>query len=386
MVGSSTMIQDGELGSFISLYFHLPFCSKKCPYCHFYVTKTKPHSQRAFFQALKQEWLVKLPLLQGRVIYSIYFGGGTPSQVDLSLIEELFQVIFNSGLVFHPEMEISFEANPEDLSFEYLKRLKNTPINRLSIGVQALDDVSLKILDRQHSAKQAETAIHSAHAAGFNNISIDLMYDLPHQTRQLWQTTLERVTTLPLSHLSLYNLTIEPQTVFYKKRLELTPALPPETLSVYFLNKGIETFEDMGLNRYEISAFAQPGLHSRHNTGYWLGREFLGYGCAAFSYFDTKRFKNVSDINKYIRACELNQSTLDFEEQLEKDASLRELLAIRLRLKEGAKLTTLPSLPSNLQQDIDSLIQDNYLEREGAILKLTTRGMLFYDTVASTLI
>ncbi len=380
------MIQDSELGSFLSLYFHLPFCSKKCPYCHFYVVKTKPKTQAEYFTALKKEWLNKLPLLKGRIITSIYFGGGTPSQVKIEYLEDFLSLLFSSSLQMHPAIEISFEANPEDLSLEYLRHLKNTPINRLSIGVQSLDDASLKILDRQHDSKKAMEAVVTAYNVGFENISIDLMYDLPQQTKQSWIETLVKTQQLPLSHLSLYNLTIEPQTVFYKKKEAITPTLPTEPLSVYFLNKALETFESMGLHRYEISAFAKKGLHSRHNTGYWLGREFLGYGCAAFSFFEKKRFKNICDINKYTKAQEAGLCAKDFEELLEEEPALRELLAIRLRLKEGAKLSLFSHLPSSLNQEIKQLKHEGLLQENQGVLKLSTKGMLFYDSVAAALI
>lgn len=386
MAGSSHMIQDQELGSFISLYFHLPFCSKKCPYCHFYVTKTKPQSQKDYFAALKKEWVAKLALLQGRTIYSLYFGGGTPSQVKLEYLADFFDMIFSAPIHFHPDVEITFEANPEDLSYEYLKELKTLAVNRLSIGVQALDDASLITLGRQHDAKKAIDSIETASRLGFNNISIDLMYDLPGQTRPSWDVTTRLVQKLPITHLSLYNLTIEPQTVFYKKRKELEPVLPTEPLSVYFLNKGIETFEKMGLARYEISAFALKGLHSKHNTGYWLGRDFLGYGCAAFSFFEKKRFKNISDIHRYCLDQQQGLSSIDFEEKLDEHASLRELLAIRIRLKEGAKLSNFKDIPDEVFLDIKKLEKQGLITFQDGIVKLSSTGFLFYDTVASALI
>ena len=142
----------------------------------------------------------------------------------------------------------------------------------------------------------------------------------------------------------------------------------------------------MGLERYEISAFAKEGFHSKHNTGYWLGREFLGYGCAAFSYFEKKRFKNISDISKYISHQKDGFSSIDFEEQLEKEAAIRELLAIRIRLKEGAKLSTFSNFSNKLLEDIEQLKEEGLLSEKESTLKLTSKGILFYDTVASALI
>lgn len=379
-------IQATELSSFISLYFHVPFCSKKCPYCHFYVTTSKKEAQKRYIEALLKEWKQKLPLLQGRVIYSIYFGGGTPSQLDPTLFSPLFEAIFNSSLIFHPNLEVTFEANPEDLSLTYLKTLKQLPVNRLSMGVQSFHDDTLKVLDRQHNAKTALDAIHFAHDVGFSNISIDLMYDLPHQTIASWSSTLKTLKNLPITHLSLYNLTIEPQTVFYKKRKILEPFIPDESKSLHLLNTAVETFEESGLSRYEISAFAKPGLHSKHNTGYWLGREFLGLGPSAFSYFQKKRFRNICDLNKYISYSHEEKTTTDFEEKLEEEASIRELLAIRLRLKEGVDLSYFPSFSKELVKEISKLQEDGLLQKEQNNLSLTTKGFLFYDTVAEALI
>lgn len=383
MDGNHFEIQGSELGSYVSLYFHLPFCSKKCPYCHFYVIKTQSKSQTEYFAALKKEWMIKLPLLNGKTIISIYFGGGTPSQVHPSLMEDFFHLIFDSPVLIDPKCEITFEANPEDLSSEYLSSLKTLPINRLSIGVQSLDDETLKTLDRTHDAKKAIESIIAANRAGFTNISIDLMYDLPYQTKKSWNTTLNSIKNLPITHLSLYNLTIEPQTVFFKKQKELKPHIPNESLSLYLLNKAIETCEAMGLYRYEISAFAKKGFYSKHNTGYWIGREFHGYGCAAFSYFTKKRFKNVSNINQYINQINSNQTTIDFEEELDPLASSRELLAISLRLKEGVSKQ---KISPDLFYELEKLEKERFVLIGEQRVSLTEKGMLFYDTVASSII
>jgi oxygen-independent coproporphyrinogen-3 oxidase len=320
------------------------------------------------------------------VIYSLYFGGGTPSQVDPALFTPLFELIFNSSLTFHEDLEVTFEANPEDLSLVYLKTLKKLPINRLSIGVQSLHDDTLKILDRQHTAKAAIDAIQNAYKAGFSNISIDLMYDLPHQTISSWNHTLMALKDLPITHLSLYNLTIEPQTVFYKKKKLLEPFIPDEAKSLHLLSAAVEAFESLGLNRYEISAFAKPGMHSKHNTGYWLGREFLGYGPSAFSYFQKKRFRNLCDLNKYISHIHEGQTAVDFEEELEEESSLRELLALRLRLKEGVNLSSFPAFSKELLKELSLLQNQGLLEQEEERLSLTPKGFLFYDTVAEAII
>lgn len=327
-----------------------------------------------------------LPLFSSKRIISLYFGGGTPSQVDPSHIEDFFDFMDSLKLNYAPDVEISFEANPEDLNKEYLERLKNLPINRLSIGVQSLHDESLKILDRQHDSKKAMASIENAFQSGFKNISIDLMYDLPGQTLTSWKQTLSLVKLLPITHLSLYNLTIEPQTVFFKKRKELTPLIPPDHLSLQLLETARETFEQLGLSRYEISAFAKEGYYSKHNTGYWLGREFLGFGPAAFSFLNGKRFKNISSLPGYIQKTDQKISTVDFEETLSPEASLRERLAIRLRLLEGACLTDFPCLDNDLLEEFDKLCSEGFVTMTPSTLTLTKKGTLFYDTVASCII
>lgn len=342
--------------------------------------------QKEFTKALLLEWDQKLPLLQGKTIYSIYFGGGTPSQLAPHYFDLILKKIFNSPLSFHQDLEVTLEANPEDISKAYLSGLQGLRFNRLSLGVQSLHDPTLKLLNRQHDSKRAIEAVIDAHTHGFSNISIDLMYDLPSQTLDSWQHTLSEVEKLPITHLSLYNLTIEPNTPFYRKRAVLEPTLPKEALSLTLLESAVDSFERMGLERYEISAFAKKGYHSKHNTGYWLGRSFLGYGPSAFSYYHKKRFRNCCDLKKYISHMEQRTSSIDFEECLEEESSIRELLAIHLRLKEGVDLSRFPSFSQDLTKEISSLIKENYLQKEESLLSLTEKGFLFYDTVATAIV
>ncbi|MBM3192196.1 MAG: radical SAM family heme chaperone HemW, partial [Chlamydiae bacterium] len=361
-------------------------CSKKCPYCHFYVLTSKETAHGDYIEVLLQEWRQKLPLLQGKVVYSIYFGGGTPSQVSPWVLEKLFKEIFASSLTFHPSLEVTFEANPEDLTASYLQHLKSLPINRLSIGVQSLHDETLKILERQHDAARATQSLEMAFHLGFSNISIDLMYDLPHQTPSSWEYTLNALEGLPITHLSLYNLTIEPHTSFYKRKKKLEPFLPDEDKSLYLLQQALEAFASLGLERYEVSAFAKEGFYSRHNVGYWLGREFHGYGPSAFSYYQGRRFRSVEHLHKYSQAIRLGLSAKDFEEKLEEEASLRELLAIRLRLLEGVNLKAFPLFSQDLSQTLINLKKDKFLKEEDGKLFLSSKGLLFYDSVATEII
>lgn len=333
-------------------------------------------------EGLRLEWEKQLPLLQGHTIVSVYFGGGTPSLFAPVGIDQILQMIRRSGLVLAPECEITIEANPEESSVSFFETLTSLGINRLSLGVQSLDDRSLQTLERTHSAKKAKEAIQNAEKGGFQNMSIDLMYDLPDQTEASWQYTLDQLTELPFQHLSLYNLTIEPHTAFEKRKDRLI--LPPPQLSLQMLQSGIEALEKLGLKRYEISAFAKPGCQSQHNLGYWKARPFLGFGPSACSFWDQKRFRNTSHLQKYTEKLKKGESPIEFEEKLPYPQNIKEQFAIRLRLLEGAPSD--PSFPKEMEDTIEKLIGQNLLRRVGSCLQLTEKGLLFHDTIATEII
>ena len=366
----------------ISLYFHIPFCTRKCPYCHFYVVPNRAPFHRLLEEGLALEWDQKFPLIEGKEIASIYFGGGTPTLFAPDGIGSLLSRIRKSGLLLAPDCEITIEANPEESSQSLFEALRGVGVNRLSLGVQSLDERSLQTLERTHSAKKAEEAIYAAERAGLRNISIDLMYDLPEQTESSWSYTLERLSALPIQHLSLYNLTIEPHTSFYKRKNSLL--LPDSETSLRFLGAAVKAMEKMGLFRYEISAFSLPGYESRHNLGYWTGRPFLGYGPSAFSFWEGERFQNIARLQRYAIRLRQGESPIDFREHLPYPANRKELFAVALRLIGGAVWDS--SLPKETEKIVSRLIEQNYLAEKGGRIRLTEKGLLFYDTVASEII
>jgi oxygen-independent coproporphyrinogen-3 oxidase len=354
----------------ISLYFHIPFCTKKCPYCHFYVIPDKASHKDLLGDSVALEWKDKLPLLANKKIVSIYFGGGTPTLYAPDGIAAILERIDVAD-----ECEITIEANPEDAGKGLFKQCRSLGINRMSLGVQSLDDRSLLSIERGHAAKKAKEAISEAHHAGFDNLSIDLMYDLPSQTEASWQMTLDQIDSLPISHLSLYNLTIEPHTSFYKRRESLKQ--PDPEMSLCLLNRAVATLEKSGLKRYEISAFGRP---SCHNMGYWTGRPFLGFGPSAFSYWNGERFRNVANLQRYARALKEGISPVDFSEHLSSPAAELELLAVRLRLLEPFE----PQIP--LPPALDKWMREGYIGQDGKKIYLTDRGTLFYDSIASDIV
>jgi oxygen-independent coproporphyrinogen-3 oxidase len=363
----------------ISLYFHIPFCEKKCPYCSFYVIPNRKSHCDLLALSLEAEWVQQLAELKGKKIISIYFGGGTPTLFPPEYLGAILKRIERT-----PDCEITIEANPENLSASLLQELRELGINRLSLGVQSLDDRSLATLERAHSAQRAKEAIFGAHQAGFHNISIDLMYDLPDQSLSSFRYTLAQLKDLPIQHLSLYNLTIEPHTSFYKRRKTLS--LPDGEMSLQCLSLAIDTLRDIGLERYEISAFARKGFASRHNVGYWTGRPFLGFGPSAFSYWKQERYKNVSNLNRYARALREGVSAVDFREKLPYPHNINELLAIHLRLTEGVDLDSFEKIPSKTQEALEQLIKEGWLEKRGSQVRLTQKGTLFYDEIASRIV
>ncbi|MBS0651131.1 MAG: radical SAM family heme chaperone HemW [Verrucomicrobia bacterium] len=386
MIGDQSLDNSREA----SLYFHIPFCSKKCPYCHFFVLPDKPALKDQFLASIAREWKQRLPQLEGKRIVSIYFGGGTPSRLSSEQLQFILDLVFSSGLEIDPACEITMEANPEDASLPHLRGFRSLGINRLSLGIQSLDDQQLHLLDRQHSSQKGVDAILNAQMAGFQNISIDLMYDLPHQTLASWKGTLDQLSQLPITHLSLYNLTFEPHTGFFKRKKELTPHLPNDEESLHLLQEAIDAIEKAGLDRYEISAFARPGMHSRHNTGYWTARSFLGFGPSAFSYWEGKRFRNIAHLNRYSEMLEKGAFPIDFEEELAYPQNLYELFAVQLRLKQGVDLSLFQrmhgSLPNSFFHCLERLEEREWVKKSGEICSLTDAGMLFYDSVAVEMI
>ncbi|MCC5832978.1 MAG: radical SAM family heme chaperone HemW [Chlamydiales bacterium] len=348
-----------------SLYFHVPFCTRKCGYCHFYVIPNKEPFRKLYMDALRREWELRRPFLpkEGRLI-SVYFGGGTPSLLGPEAIEKIL-----SWIAPEKGVEITIETNPETSVALF------PGINRVSLGIQSFDDSLLRTLTRTHRAGRAVDAAFALADSGIENISIDLMYDLPGQTLDSWERTLERAISLPIAHLSLYNLTFEPHTSFYKNRHTLFPRIPDGETSLRMLKSAVDRLQAAGLKRYEISAFSKPGFHSRHNTGYWKGRPFLGFGPSAFSYWEGARFRNCANLSQYAKMLNQNRLPIDFHEKLPLTEALKEKLAVGLRLLEGVE-----AWPRELKNIYIKLCDEGFLEANS--LGLTERGILFHDSVA----
>ncbi len=354
-----------------SVYVHIPYCRKKCPYCHFYVT-TRESPQ--LFQALQKEWEMRKP--EGYSLTSLYFGGGTPYLLEVDDLKTILEWIDPP-----PGIEITLEANPEDLTLKKTKGFAEAGVNRLSLGAQSFDQEILTNIGRSHTPQQAINAVQIAREAGIANISLDVMIDLPHQTIHQVENTCQQITELPITHISLYNLVIEAPSLFHRKKSLIRQAMPKEAESMEMLACAVNTFDQAGFDRYEISAFAKPGFHSHHNFGYWTARPFLGLGPTAFSYWEGKRFQNAS--HQYIKKMLRGDDPTNYEEKLAPSPSQRELLAIRLRINDWLDLHDYPLID---QTTVDQLVSTGLLQRKKEFIRLSEQGLLFYDTVASELI
>ena len=261
----------------LSLYIHLPWCERKCPYCDFNSHQADDFDEQVYIKTLIDDLQQDLPLIWGRQIVSIFIGGGTPSLFSAEAIQQLLSDL-RSLLNFNPGIEITMEANPGSADESRFRGYREAGINRLSIGIQSFDDDSLKAIGRIHNGSQSTAAFIKARQAGFENINLDLMYALPGQSMQQLMTDLSQAIECQPEHISLYQLTIEPNTLFHNQ----TPdRIPGDDLSWNMLQKAQQTLAGSGFDQYEISAYAKNGHQSQHNVNYWYFGDYLGIGAGA---------------------------------------------------------------------------------------------------------
>lgn len=294
------------------IYIHIPFCKLRCIYCDFYST-TQSEKKTAYVAALCRELDQRKDYLQGERIETIYLGGGTPSQLEFKDFEQIFQTLHRLYDI-SPEAEITIEANPDDLTDEYVNMLRTFPFNRLSMGIQTFQENILRLLHRRHTAQQAVEAFERCRKAGFTNISIDLMYGLPGETLQTWEADLRQAVSMKPEHISAYHLIYEEGTVLWKLREQHRVEEADEDLSVSLFTQLIHKLKDYGYQHYEISNFCLPGMYSRHNSSYWTGKKYLGCGPSAHSYNGISRQWNVSSLDRYIEQVNNGETYFEVEE------------------------------------------------------------------------
>lgn len=313
-----------------ALYIHIPFCDHKCIYCDFYSIITSDNIQ-SFLSALKNEisYYSKLYSLN-RKFTSIFFGGGTPSLMEPEYLEQIILHLKNNFDV-DENVEVTMETNPGTVEKEKLKSFKQIGINRISIGIQSFDDDDLKFLTRIHNKQTAIQTVYDAAEVGFENLSVDLIFNLPNQTKEKWLTNLKEAVNLPIKHLSAYSLILEQGTILNKMVLDGKVNIQDEDYDADLYETTIDFLTRNGFEQYEVSNFTKPGYECIHNNAYWKYRDYLGFGPSAHSFADGKRWWNYTSLKKYISEVELNQNALMNFETLNKTQIHDEYLMLALR-------------------------------------------------------
>ncbi len=370
------------------LYIHIPFCKSRCIYCGFYSTTDMALRQR-YVDAVCREMVARGTRceVRGTDLETIYLGGGTPSQLTVGQLKQLFHTI-NKVYGMEQVKEVTIECNPDDVTEEYAAALPQLGINRVSMGVQTFDNQRLHFLRRRHTAEQIPVAIQRLRDAGFHNISIDLMYGFPGETLDDWQHDIDKALAMNVEHLSAYCLMVEEGTVLYEQmRKEKSEARNDSTeeLERQMYEQLIDRLTAAGYEHYEISNFARPGFRSHHNSSYWQDVPYVGIGAAAHSYDGHRRSWNVSDISQYMRGIENGQPVYESEE-LDADTRYNDRITVALRTCEGLRLDELSEQQRNyLLRSARRYVDDGLLQLTDTHIRLTRRGLFVSDMVMSDL-
>ena len=370
------------------IYIHIPFCKRRCIYCDFFST-TQSDQKSTYVRALCEELRIRKDYLQEEDIETIYLGGGTPSQLSQKELESIFTTIYNIYKV-KEDAEITLEANPDDLTPEYVSMLCQLPINRISMGIQTFQENTLKLLHRRHTAQQAVEAFYRCREAGFQNISIDLMYGLPGETLETWIHDLKQAIDLHPEHISAYHLIYEEGTVLWKLREECQVKEADEDLSVSLFSTLIDMLTQAGYQHYEISNFCLPGLHSQHNSSYWTGKKYLGCGPSAHSYNGFSRQWNVASLDKYMTGISSGQPDFELEE-LDLYTRYNDFVITSIRTCWGMPLSRLQTEYSEelyhyCLRMAKPHLEQGLLELQDEVLKLTSKGIFVSDGIMSDLL
>jgi oxygen-independent coproporphyrinogen III oxidase len=369
------------------IYIHIPFCKQACNYCDFHFS-TSMKMKSSFVKALVQEIELRKRDLGKQVLSSIYIGGGSPSLLSSSELKVIFEKL-KDCFTISSDAEITLEANPDDLTFEKIQDLKLSPINRLSIGVQSFRDEDLKFMNRAHSATEALQSISMCQEAGFNNLSIDLIYGTPGMTNEAWHANLSTCFSLNVPHVSSYALTVEENTALYHQIAKSKIAPVSEKQSAAQFEILMQEMDKQGYEQYEISNFCKPNSYSRHNSSYWKKDNYLGLGPSAHSFIGSKRLWNVSNNVKYIKS--LSEKILPIqEEELSVQNQYNEYVMTSLRTIWGCSMNYLienfsDELAHYFKEEVAKYVSSKDVKEVDGIYTLTPKGKLLADGIASDL-
>lgn len=368
------------------IYIHIPFCKQACYYCDFHFSTSLKY-RNELVQGLIAEIALQKNYLNGENIDTIYFGGGTPSLLTTAEITAITEAIAKYHTV-NSNAEITLEANPDDLDQQKVKDLKQTVVNRFSIGIQSFFDEDLAWMNRAHSAGEAESSVKRAQDAGYENITVDLIYGYPLLTGAKWKQNIEKVFSLEVPHVSAYSMTVEPNTAlatFIRKKK--SPPLNEEQSAEQFLNL-MDAMNTQGFEHYEISNFALSGHYSKHNSNYWKGVKYLGIGPSAHSYNGETRQWNVANNTGYLKEITLGNIPAQVEVLSETDR-LNEYVMTSLRTMWGLDLDVLNGIAAGASTDLrkgaEAFFEKGWLQDQNGKLVLTREGKLYADHVAAQL-
>ncbi len=370
------------------IYIHIPYCKVACHYCNFHFS-TNRKTLNDFINALLREIELQQYYLQNETIETIYFGGGTPSVMAIHDIDAVLNRLFNYFSLAN-NIEITLEANPDDVTEEKITEWKQIGINRFSMGVQSFFEEDLKWMNRSHNAKAALNSLYWVSKAGFQNTNIDLIYGLPEMSLHRWQKNIETFLQFNLPHLSAYCLTVEPKTTLHKLVKSGNTTIADDSLANAHLELLIQILQEHGYEHYEISNFAKPNQYSKHNTAYWQGKKYLGLGPSAHSYNGYSRQWNIDNNIKYINSLLKDNKLLFEEEKLTPANQFNELLMTSLRTQWGLSISLLKEkfsdeMLSVFETDLQPYLLSKHVIVNNGILKLTHKGKFIADKILSDL-
>ncbi len=369
------------------LYLHIPFCKSKCVYCGFYSTVNQKDVER-YVSVLEEEMMLRKNEVAGETIHTVYFGGGTPSLLQPTQLQQIIKNIRHHFSI-EENVEMTIEANPEQLTLDYCNELKTFGFNRISIGIQSFHDEILQFLGRKHTAKEALQAVENAHNAGLDNISIDLIYGVNERNNELWQKELDIAFGLPVKHFSAYALTVEENSLLYRRIHQHKTVEPDEDLASIQYNILSEAVTASPFAQYEISNFAIKGWESKHNSAYWQRVPYIGLGASAHSYDGQHRQWNAPNLNGYFAQIESGKTYHERETLTDID-QYNEFVLLGLRTRTGIDLNEMENLfgtekVSSFMQYFESDIENDLYRLEGNRVCLTAKGLWFADGIAENL-
>jgi len=373
-------------------YIHIPFCDHKCIYCDFYSIITSDNI-KFFLKSLKKEisyYAEKYS--EGRELISIYFGGGTPSLMEPEYLFEVIQKV-KENFIVRKDAEITMETNPGTVTLEKLKLFKQAGVNRISIGIQSFNNEDLKFLTRIHNSETAITTVNDAANAGFENISLDLIFNLPGQTKKKWKKNLEQAIKLPIKHISAYSLILERGTILNKMVLDGKVKIEDEDYDAELYEATIEFLTSNGLYQYEVSNFAKPGFECVHNNAYWHYTDYFGFGTSAHSFIDSKRWWNLSSLKMYIDKVENSGNAIAGSEVISNEKAIDEFVMLELR-SSGLNLKIFENRfgfeakewLKNKYTYFELLKNQNFVTIDDGAIKLTAKGYAICDEIIKEVI